>query len=249
VVVRRSGDIRGLIEAGKVAAEVIAEMAKKLKPGVTTGELDSLGEDMIRRYGAKSAPRYFYQFPGATCISVLPVVAHGVPGNQRIRPGDVVNIDGSVYLKGFCADTGMTVLAEPKNVAAHKICHAASAALKQAVRILRPGISANEVGKTVQAEADRRGLKVIRNLCGHGLGTALHEAPESILNFYSSHEKGRLAEGQVVAIEPFISSDAEYVDEKGDGWGLTVPQGCLVAQYEHTLILLKSGTIVTTERA
>jgi methionyl aminopeptidase len=248
VVVRRSGDIRGLIEAGKVAAEVIAAMAKKLTPGVATGELDSVGENVMKRYGAESAPRYFYQFPGATCISVLPVVAHGIPGDRRIRPGDIVNIDVSVFFKGFCADTGVTIPIEPKNAAAQKICETAAAALKQVVKNLRPGALTNEVGKMVQAEAKRAGLKVIRNLCGHGLGTALHEEPENILNFYSAFEADRLAEGQVVAIEPFISSSAEYVGEKGDGWGLTVPRGCLVAQYEHTLILLENETIVTTRR-
>ncbi|MDR1206671.1 MAG: type I methionyl aminopeptidase [Peptococcaceae bacterium] len=249
MVVRHSGDIRGLVEAGKVAAETVAEMAKKLRPGVTTGQLDGVGEGVIKRYGAESAPRYFYRFPGATCVSVLPVIAHGIPGDQRIRPGDVVNIDVSVYLNGFCADTGMTVLVEPKNVAAHKICRAASAALKQAIKIVKPRVLINEVGKVVQAEAERHGLKVVRNICGHGLGATLHEAPEYIINFYNAREKSRFAEGQVVAIEPFISSGAEYAKEKGDGWGLTVPRGCWVAQYEHTLILLKDETVVTTARA
>jgi methionyl aminopeptidase len=249
VVVRRSGDIRGLIEAGKVAAEAAAEMAKRLKPGVTTGQLDGVGENVIRRYGAEPAPRYFYRFPGATCVSVLPVIAHGIPGNQRIRPGDVVNIDVSVYLKGFCADMGMTVLVEPKNVAAHRICRVASAALRQAIKVVKPRVLINEVGRVVQAEAERHGLTVIKNLCGHGLGATLHEAPEYIVNFYNVREKSRFTEGQVVAIEPFVSSSAEYVGEKGDGWGLTVPRGCWVAQYEHTLILLKDETIVTTERA
>jgi methionyl aminopeptidase len=143
----------------------------------------------------------------------------------------------------------MTILVEPKNVAAHKICRAASAALKRAVKIVKPGVLINEVGKAVQSEAERNGLKVVKNLCGHGLGATLHEPPEYIVNFYNPREKSRFEEGQVIAIEPFISSGAEYVREKGDGWGLTVPRGCWVAQYEHTLILLRDETIVTTKRA
>jgi methionyl aminopeptidase len=249
VIVKQSRDIQRLTEAGKVAAEVMAEMAKSVRPGIATGKLDRIAETMIRRYGAESAPRYFYKFPGTTCISILPVVAHGIPGNYRIRPGDVVNIDVSVFLEGFCADTGMTIAVEPQTDLVKEVCRTASGALAEVIGMIRPGLPVSEIGKTVQTKARRHGLTVIKNLCGHGLGPTLHEDPETILNFYSRREKRRFSEGQVVAIEPFISSEGEYVREQKDGWGLAVSGGSLAAQYEHTLILMKNETIITTKRA
>ena len=249
MIAKRPKDIRGLIEAGKVAAETLSEMSKRVSPGTTTIELDRIADGIFARYGAESAPRYFYNFPGATCISIAPVAAHGIPGDCRIQEGDLVNIDVSVVLKGFCADTGMTIAVEPVTEAAQKVCETATIALAHVIQTSAPGMRVSDIGRMIETTARDHGMSTIKNLSGHGLGKKLHEPPRNILNFFAESEKTVLAEGQVIAVEPFISSNDEYVQDTGDGWGLTASEGVLVAQYEHTLILMKGETIITTRRA
>lgn len=246
MIVTNEKEIKGLIEAGKVAAEVLQKMVQRLRPGITTGQLDRIGEELMIKYGARSAPKVMYNFPGATCISVIPEVAHGIPGNRIIQAGDLVNIDVSVELNGFFGDNGMTVPVELEDPHALKVCKVCLEARDAVVSKAKPGLKINELGKTVETVARDNQLKVIKNLCGHGLGLSLHEAPETILNYYSKQEKGKLALGQVVALEPFISNGPEFVFEGDNEWALVVPQGYYVAQYEHTIIVLEGETIITT---
>ena len=248
MIVRSDRDIRGIIEAGKVAAEVLRKMAGRVRPGITTGQLDMIGEELINRYGAKSAPRLSYNFPGATCISILPEVAHGIPGSRIVAPGDMVNIDVSVELNGYVADTGMSVPVEIEDQRAHEIREVCLRARAGGIAAAKAGGRINEIGRAVETIAGLYGLTMIKNLCGHGLGRSLHEAPENILNYYSRQEKGRLSPGQVIAIEPFISEGPETVENCGyNEWALVVPEGFYVAQFEHTVIVLEDRVIIATE--
>lgn len=246
MIVKSEEDIKGLIEAGKVAAEVLHKMAARLRPGMTTRQLDQIGEAVMERYGAKSAPRVTYNFPGATCISIIPEVAHGIPGDRVIMPGDLVNIDVSIELNGYYGDNGMSIPVELDDPMALKVCEVCLKAREAVIKAAKPGLKINELGRAVEKVAKAHDMKIIKNLCGHGLGRSLHEAPETILNYYSRREKGFLAEGQVIALEPFISDGPEFVIEGDNDWALVVPQGHYVAQFEHTIIVLKDQTIITT---
>lgn len=246
MIVKNEQDIKGLIEAGKVAAEVLHKMAKRLRPGITTGQLDMIGEEVMRHYGANSAPRLMYNFPGATCISVIPEVAHGIPGDRVIKAGDLVNIDVSIELNGYYGDNGMSIPVELEDPMALKVCEVCLKARDAVVQTAKPGLKINELGRSVEKVAKAHDMKIIKNLCGHGLGRTLHEEPETILNYYSRHEKGNLALGQVIALEPFISDGPEFVIEGDNDWVLVVPQSHYVAQFEHTIILLENETIITT---
>jgi len=246
LIVKSDEDIKGLIEAGKVAAEVLHKMASRLRPGITTRQLDQIGEAAMKRYGARSAPMLMYNFPGATCISVIPEVAHGIPGDRVIMPGDLVNIDVSIELNGYFADNGMSVPVELDDPVALKVCDVCLKAREAVIGVAKPGLKLNELGRTVENVAKAHDLKVIKNLCGHGLGRSLHEEPETILNYYSKREKGVLAAGQVIALEPFISDGPEFVVDGDNEWALVVPKGHYVAQFEHTIIVLEGETIITT---
>ena len=247
MIVRNYKDIQGILEAGKVAAEVLAKMVSRIRPGMSTGQLDRIGEEAMLRLGAASAPKEAYKFPGATCISILPEVAHGIPGSRIIKAGDMVNIDVSVVYNGYYSDTGMSVPVELDDPRALRICQVSKAARDVAIAAAKPGRKINEVGRAVEAFAREQGYTVIKNLCGHGLGRTLHESPSNILNYYSKQEKGTFAVGQVIALEPFISEKPEMVQDGGyNEWVLVVPEGFYVAQHEHTIILFENETVVAT---
>ena len=248
MIVKTDKDIKGILEAGKIAGEVLHKMAQRIRPGITTGQLDRIGEEIMIRYGARSAPKVAYSFPGATCISILPEVAHGIPGDRQIKAGDMVNIDVSVERNGYFADTGMSIPVESEDQNAFEICRISREARAAAIGAAKPGGKVNEIGKAVEMVANEYGMTVIKNLCGHGLGRRLHEAPENILNYYSRQERGKLNPGQVIAIEPFISEGPEAVENSGyNEWALVVPKGYYVAQFEHTLIVTEEGNILATE--
>ena len=239
-------EVEALKRAGKVAALVLQKMLSQVRPGITTLELDEIGEKEMTRYGARSAPRSQYRFPGATCISVNEEVAHGIPGQRKLQAGDKVNIDVSLELDGYFVDTGATVIIPPVSEEGDRLCRAAQSALKKALQAARAGQPLYEVGRAVEREARRFGFTVVKNLCGHGVGRALHEEPRHILNFYHPEQSEILKKGMVLAIEPFISTGEQFVEEAEDGWTLYAPHGSWVAQFEHTIIVTEQEPIVIT---
>ncbi|MGH1359914.1 MAG: type I methionyl aminopeptidase [Burkholderiaceae bacterium] len=201
---------------------------------------------MLEGAGAQSAPRLTYDFPGATCISVNEEAAHGVPGSRVIFAGDVVNVDVSASLNGYFADTGGTTVVPPISPIKARLCHATRVALSHAVSEARAGVKINRIGKVIQSVAKKHRFKIIRNLAGHGIGRSLHEEPEGIVGYYDRGDTRTLSAGQVIAIEPFLSTKSTYVDEGQDGWTLIGHRANLSAQYEHTIIVTNGAPIVAT---
>ncbi len=246
MTVENQKDIDGILNAGKVVACVRDAMLSAVEPGMTTAELDQIGDRLLSTLGATSAPRVTYDFPGATCISINEEAAHGIPGARVIQPGDIVNVDVSAELDGYFADTGGTTVVPPVAPVKAQLCHATRVALKRALREARAGAPINGVGRAVQRTAKQYGFKVIRNLAGHGVGRSLHEAPEDIVSYFERRDPRRFREGQVVAIEPFLSTRSSYVDEADDGWTLIGHPANLSAQFEHTVIITKGSPIIAT---
>lgn len=239
-------DIDGVLKTGRVVACVRDAMLSVLEPGMTTAELDRFGADLLDDFGAKSAPQVTYGFPGATCISINEQAAHGIPGDRVIRAGDVVNVDVSAELNGYYADTGGTVVVPPVTPLKARLCHATQTALKNALSQATHGALINRIGKAVQRTAKSHGFKVIKNLAGHGIGRELHEEPEGIVSYCDHGDKRRLHAGQVIAIEPFLSTRSTQVTEAEDGWTLVGHPANLSAQYEHTMIITKGAPIIAT---
>jgi methionyl aminopeptidase len=187
-----------------------------------------------------------YDFPGSTCISINEQAAHGVPGTRRICAGDVVNVDVSAELDGYFADTGGTRVVPPISHSKARLCHATQVALAHAMSEARAGAPINRIGKAIQAVARQHRFKVITNLAGHGIGRSLHEEPEGIVSYYDRGDTRRLHAGQVIAIEPFLSTRSTVVHEGADGWTLLGDAGNLSAQYEHTIVVTNGEPIVAT---
>jgi methionyl aminopeptidase len=239
-------ELKALRRIGRIVARALEEMMRHVRQGMTTGELDDVGAKALAEYGARSAPRLAYDFPGATCISVNDEAAHGIPGSRVIQAGDLVNIDVSAELDGYFADTGASVAIPPVSPLKRKLCRCTQSALEQAMDAAKAGQPMNVIGRTVEREARRCGFTVIRELGGHGVGRHIHEDPHSVLNYYAPWNNQRLKEGLVITIEPFLSLGSSAVHTDEDGWTLRTSNGSLVAQYEHTLVITSGAPIVVT---
>jgi methionyl aminopeptidase len=246
MTIETQDDVAALKRIGKIVSFVLAEMLDAAEPGMTTLELDGIGERLLARHGARSAPRLTYDFPGSTCISINEEAAHGIPGDRVIRPGDVLNVDVSAELGGYFADTGGTRIVPPANPQKTRLCHATRTALAQAMKQARAGQPINGIGAAIERTAKTFGFKVIENLGSHGVGRALPEAPEHIAGYFDPMDKRILKEGMVITIEPFLSTKSRVVTESSDGWTLVGAQGNFSAQYEHTMIITKGEPIVVT---
>ncbi|MCC2673827.1 MAG: type methionyl aminopeptidase [Ramlibacter sp.] len=247
MTIETEDDVVALRRIGKIVSSVLHEMLDAAEPGMTTRELDALGEELLARHGARSAPRLTYDFPGATCISINEQAAHGIPGDRVIRAGDVLNVDVSAELGGYFADTGGTRVVPPSNAQKTRLCHATRTALQQAMKQARAGRPISGIGAAIEKTARQYGFKVIENLGSHGVGRALHEAPEHIAGYFDPSDKRLLEEGMVITIEPFLSTKTRVVTETDDGWTLVGAPGNLSAQYEHTMIITKGDPIVVTQ--
>jgi methionyl aminopeptidase len=246
MTIETEDDVVALKRIGRIVSSVLHDMLAAAEPGMTTRELDSIGARLLEGYGARSAPQITYDFPGATCISINEEAAHGIPGDRIIQPGDVLNVDVSAELAGYFADTGGTSVVPPTNPQKTRLCHATRTALEQAVKQARAGQPINGIGAAIQRTAKAHGFKVIENLASHGVGRALHEAPEHIPGYFDPKDRRVLKNGMVITIEPFLSTKSRIVTEASDGWTLLGARGNLSAQYEHTMIITRGEPIVVT---
>ena len=239
-------DIKNLKAVGRVCAEILRKMMSAARAGMTTGELDEFGRALLEAEGARSAPQVTYNFPGATCISVSPVIAHGIPGDHVLREGELIHIDVSAELDGYYADTGASLVVSKRDRKLEKLLEATQSALKKALGAARAGSPLSGIGRTVHNEAQRRGFNIIHELTGHGIGRSLHESPREILNFHNPNDRRLLNEGLVLAIEPFLTTGLGRVVEEKDGWALRTMDGAVAAQFEHTIVVTKNEPIILT---
>lgn len=246
MTIETQDDVVALKRIGRIVSMVLRQMLDAAEPGMTTRELDRLGEQLLDDHGARSAPKLTYGFPGFTCISINEEAAHGIPGDRVIQAGDVLNVDVSAELGGYFADTGGTVVVPPTTAQKTRLCHATRTALTEAMKSARAGQPIRGIGAAIERTAKAYGLRVIENLGSHGVGRALHEAPEHIAGYFDPSDQRLLHEGMVITIEPFLSTRSRIVTEAADGWTLVGTSGNLSAQYEHTMIITKGAPIVVT---
>ena len=239
-------DIEYLKAVGRVCAETLRKMMGQTRAGMTTRELDEIGRTFLEAEGARSAPQVTYHYPGATCISVSPVIAHGIPDEHVLREGELIHIDVSAELDGYYADTGSSLVVSKHERNLEKLLEATKATLNKAIHAAKAGNPLNGIGRTVQTEARKRGYNVIYDLTGHGIGRGLHENPKEILNFYNPSDRRILNEGLVLAIEPFLTTGVGRVVEEKDGWSLRTMDKAIAAQFEHTIVVTKNEPIILT---
>lgn len=240
-------DVRQLQIIGAIVAKTLQTMMDAVEPGMTTLELDAIGQKMLEQAGARSAPILCYKFPGHTCISLGHEAAHGIPSEKRIEAGDIINIDVSAELGGYFADTGGSVLVPPIRPALQRLCDATREAMFAGIAAARAGEKVSSIGKAIEKVARKRGYAIIENLASHGVGRALHEEPRDISSYFDAHDKRVLKKGMVITVEPFLSTGPTVALEQPDGWTLSVNRKHRTAQYEHTIIVTDDEPIIVTK--
>jgi methionyl aminopeptidase len=246
MTIEREEQLEKLRKAGRAVAQTMQAMAAAMEPGMTTRELDALGRALLEKEGARPAPESTYGFPGATCISVCPAVAHGIPGAQVLKAGDLVNIDVSADIDGFYADTGGSFAMAPVTDKTARLCRDGKRAMWAGIKAVKAGGRLNAIGRAVQTFADKNHYTLIRNLASHGVGSALHEEPGHIPTWYEPGDTRRIQDGLVFTIEPFLSTGSHMAIDGNDAWTLFADGGHATVQYEHTLVATKRGAVVVT---
>lgn len=241
-------ELTGMQKISEVVGTTLRAMREYAKVGMSTKELDEYGGELLRAYGAKSAPYETYGFPGYTCISVNKEAAHGIPSNKIVlQEGDLINIDVSAELDGFWSDNGGSFILG-KDIHNHQpLVDASKNILRKAINNIKSGVKISEIGYLIETEAKKSGFKVIKNLAGHGVGKSLHEEPENILNYRVKSNKERFRKNTTVAVETFISTNSTVAVELNDGWTLVGNKGGYVTQHEHTILVTDNHPVILTE--
>ena len=247
MIIKTGEELKHLEEIGQICGRVLKSLVESTKAGMTTKEIDELGGKLLKEMGAESAPVSEYDFPGFTCISVNEEVAHGIPGKRELKEGDLVNIDVSAKKNGYFADTGISfIVGETGDPMKQKVVDVCEEALDEAIKKIKPGTKVSQIGRAVHKVARKNGLSVIKNLTGHGVGKSLHDAPQHIMNYFDPTNHELLKEGMVIAVEPFISSNASFVTDGKNDWAFETKDGSFVAQKEHTILVTAAGPKLLT---
>lgn len=238
-------ELKALRAVGRVVAQAIREMRRRVRVGVRTAELDAIGAGIFRQAGARSGPRLDYGFPGTNCISVNDEAVHGVPGQRRLRRGDLVKLDVTAELDGFYADACVSVSVGPPQWAQSRLTAAADEGLARGIRVARAGAPLNQIGAAVEQAVTERGFAICADLMGHGIGRRIHEAPD-VPNHYVPELSQPLTAGLVITIEPIVSAGSGAVRQAGDGWTVRTLEGVLAAHTEHTIVITDGAAIILT---
>ena len=243
--VKTSDEIARIAEAGRVVADVLAEVSRAAHPGVSTAELDRLSETRVRERGAVPAFKGYHGYPASLCISVNEEVVHGIPGGRLLREGDIVGLDFGAELRGYFADAAVTVPVGRVGPKARRLVSATRDALARAVSAAVAGGYLGDIGAAVQAHVEPLGFAVVREFVGHGIGRRLHEPPQ-VPNFGRRGAGARLRPGVVLAIEPMVNEGTADVRVLEDGWTAVTADGGLSAHFEHTVAVTEAGPVLLT---
>ncbi len=254
IVIKTAENIAGMRVAGRLAAEVLDFVAAYIKPGVTTGELDRLCHEYMTTVQQtvpaplNYAPPGYRPFPKAICTSVNHQVCHGIPGDKALKGGDVLNIDVTVIKDGYHGDTSRMYFVGEPSIAARRLSEVTYDCMWLGIQQVRPGATIGDIGHAIQVHAESNGYSVVREFCGHGIGSKFHEEPQ-ILHYGKAGTLDRLAAGMIFTIEPMINAGRREIKELADGWTIVTKDHSLSAQWEHTVLVTDSGYEVLTRSA
>lgn len=233
-------------EAGRLAAAVLKMIEAHVTPGITTGELDEICHRFITgEQQAIPAPLNYRGFPKSICTSVNDVVCHGIPGNKKLKRGDIVNIDVTVIKDGWHGDTSRMFYVGEPNVPARRVCEVARRALWLGIGMVRPGVTLGDIGHAIQQLVEGEGMSVVREYCGHGIGRVFHEEPQ-VLHYGRPNSGLVLEPGMTFTIEPMVNLGSAGTRLMSDGWTVKTRDRSLSAQWEHTLAVTSDGVEILT---
>ena len=249
IVIKTPDEIEKMRVAGRLAAEVLEMIEPHVQAGITTDELDKICHDyIVNEQKAIPAPLNYHGFPKSICTSVNHQVCHGIPGNKRLKNGDIVNIDITVIKDGFHGDTSKMFQVGEASILARRLSDIAQKALWEGIRMVRPGTTLGDIGHAIQTYVESNHYSVVREYCGHGIGRQFHEEPQ-ILHYGTPGQGIALKQGMVFTIEPMVNSGKRQVKVLPDGWTVVTKDRSLSAQWEHTLMVTEEGYEIFTLRS
>jgi len=232
-------------DAGKIVGEVLAEMERSVREGITTAMLNKIAEKIIRRHGAEPAFLGYHNFPASICASVNNEVVHGIPGLRRLQEGDIISIDVGTRLKGYYGDAAATFPVGQISPQARKLIDVTRRSLQEAIDKMQAGNRLSDLSNAVQSYVEQNQFSVVRNYVGHGIGEEMHEEPQ-VPNFGPPGRGPVLQQGMVLAIEPMVNVGTWEVKVLKDQWTVVTADGSLSAHFEHTVALGENGPEVLT---
>ena len=246
ITIKSAREIELMTEAGRILEIVHEELAKALKPGMTTYEIDRIGEDVIRSYGCVPSFLNYDGYPASICVSINNEVVHGIPSRKRIiKEGDIVSLDAGVIYKGYHSDAARTYAVGEVSQAAKDLIKVTEECFFEGIKYAKEGNYLFDISAAIGRYASERGYGVVRDLCGHGIGSHLHEAPE-IPNYEMNRRGVKLRKGMTLAIEPMINIGTYAVDWLDDDWTVVTRDGSLSAHYENTVLITDGEPILLT---
>ena len=245
IIKKSPEEIERMAAAGAILVKTMSLLEGKLRPGVTTKELDTAAERFIRSQGAEPAFKGYRGFPGSICASPNSMIVHGIPGPYRLERGDILSIDIGVIYEGWVADAARTFPIGPVGPVAQKLLKVTEESLHLAVPQCRAGNRLGDVANAIQTHVEAGGLSIVRSLVGHGIGRDMHEEPQ-IPNYGNPGTGVRLQEGMVLAVEPMVTAGKHAVRIDEDGWSIYSKDGSLAAHFEFTIAVTSEGPRVLT---
>ena len=246
ISIKSAREIELMKEAGRILEIVHDELAKALQPGMTTKEIDRLGEEIIRSYGCIPSFLNYNGYPASICVSVNDEVVHGIPSRKRIiREGDIVSLDAGVIYKGYHSDAARTHAVGEVTQQAKELIKVTEECFFEGIKYAKEGNHLFDISAAIGRYANERGYGVVEDLCGHGIGTKLHEAPE-IPNYEMNRRGPKLRAGMTLAIEPMINIGTWEVDWLDDDWTVVTRDGSLSAHYEQTVLITEDEPVLLT---
>jgi methionyl aminopeptidase len=238
-------DFAGMHRAGRVAAAILDAIGVRVRPGVSTGEIDAEIERLVAGHGAASATIGYRGYQHASCISVNHVVCHGIPGPKLLKDGDILNIDVTVIVDGWFGDTSRMYVAGSPGRKAERLIQVTHDALMRGIEAVRPGASFGDIGHAIQTHVEGQGMSVVRDFCGHGLGRVFH-APPNVLHYGRPGSGPVLEEGMFFTIEPMVNLGRPETKVLADEWTAVTRDKSLSAQFEHAVGVTAQGCEIFT---
>lgn len=232
-------------EAGRVVAGALAEVARAVKPGVTTAELDRIAEEYILSMGARPAFKGLYGFPATICASVNEQVVHGIPGLKKLANGDIISIDIGAEINGYFGDSAQTFAVGDVAPEVQKLIDVTREALARGIQMARAGSRLSDISHVVQSYVEENGFSVVRDYVGHGIGKKMHEEPQ-VPNFGRPGRGPRLKPGMTLAIEPMVNMGTYQVHTLTDNWTVVTGDGKPSAHFEHTIAITDDEPVILT---
>ena len=252
ISIKNNDDIKKMRVAGKLASEVLDFITPFVKPGISTEELDQLCHNfMVNEQNTIPAPLNYAPpghapYPKSICTSVNNQICHGIPGDRVLKKGDIINIDITVIKDGYHGDTSRMFYVGEPSIQAKRLCEITYQSMWKGIQQVKPGATLGDIGASIQEFAEDNGFSVVREFCGHGIGTVFHEDPQ-ILHYGKKGEGLRLKEGMTFTIEPMINAGKKEIRMLPDGWTVVTKDRSLSAQWEHTILVTHEGYEVLTQ--